>query len=121
MHKLAVYYLLVGFLFHSINYIYSYHTNKAILDINKLKEIVERKSYSKKQVVQNCLPLEFKDLLLQYRSESGYDSMYVGTTVKEAVLFPNLLWDVNDRKRYVRFIKNLTSMFEQLPNNTDPK
>ena len=118
MHKLNVHYLMLAFLCYATQYATPYESREVLSDLKKLKELIEKKSYVKKGI--SCRPLTFDEKMLQYKSETGYNTGIVAATKKEAVLFPNLLWDVDKRKTYMFLLKNLTWNFERIQNISDP-
>lgn len=118
MHKLDVCCLIIIFMCHTIQYVTSYESKEVLSDLKRLKELIEKKSYVKKQ--QSCRPLTFNALMLKYKSEIGYDGGIVAATVRDAIWFPNLLWDVHKQKQYLFLIKNLTRMFGEVKSSSDP-
>ena len=118
MLKLDVHYLILIFVCHSIQYVTPYESKEVLSDLKRLKELIEKKSYVKKQ--QSCRPLDFEDLMLKYKSETGNNNGIVAATIRDAVWFPNLLWDVDKQKKYLFLIKNLTRLFGEVENSSDP-
>lgn len=118
MLKLDVCYLILIVVCHSIHYTTPYESQEVLSELKRLKELIEKRSYVKKR--QSCRELTFNDLMLKYKSETGNNNGVVAATVRDAVWFPNLLWDVNKQKKYLFLIKNLTRLFGEVENSSDP-
>ena len=69
---------------------------------------------------RDCIPLGFDQLMSQYKSWTGYNSLYVAATTQDAVLFPNLLWDTKTKRDYLFILDQLRDLYKQVLNSSDP-
>jgi len=108
-------YIYITFLLFNEN-TYALDDSSVVLsELEQLKDLIEKRS-----TTRHCMKLNFDEKMLQYKAQSGYDSIYVASTAKEAILFPNLLWDINKRKQYVKLIDQLAVWYNHVKNHKDP-
>ena len=101
--------------------------NKAIKKLEMLQLLLKNynkrsmlTSNAKRQIVK-CVQMPFLSLLDQYKRQTGNSPLYVAAIKEEAILFPNLMWSFDVKKKYAIILDKTIDKYRKLKDSSDPQ